>query len=174
MTLETGLGEKLKREGMHFGFPGKKKICLQCRRCRRCWFYPWVGKIPWRRAWQLTPVFLPRKSHGQRSLVGCSPCGHKEFDMTEHAHMHFGTCQLRCFFKRTREEHKWRPIENGPYAKCDTGWGTQKPSFSFRCSDLEHLISSFWVSLQIISDAKGSLTDMFWGCHSSSQMLPSC
>ena len=34
------------------------------------WFDPWVGKIPWRRAWQPTPVFLPGESHGQRSLVG--------------------------------------------------------------------------------------------------------
>ena len=33
----------------------------------------WVGKVPWRRAWQSTPVFLPGKSHGQRSLMGCSP-----------------------------------------------------------------------------------------------------
>ena len=41
-------------------------------------FDPWVGKIPWRRAWQPTPVFLPGESHGQRSLVGYSPCGHKE------------------------------------------------------------------------------------------------
>ena len=44
---------------------------------RRCWFDPWVGKIPWRRKWQPTPVFLPGKSHGQRSLVGYSPWGHK-------------------------------------------------------------------------------------------------
>ena len=36
-------------------------------------FNPWVGKIPWRRAWQLTPVFLPGESHGQRNLVGYSP-----------------------------------------------------------------------------------------------------
>ena len=38
--------------------------------CKRCGFHPWVGKIPWRRAWQPTPVFLPGESHGQRSLVG--------------------------------------------------------------------------------------------------------
>ena len=50
-------------------------------------FDPWAGKIPWRRAWQRTPVFLPRKSHGQRSLAGCSPWGHKELD-TEHTHHH--------------------------------------------------------------------------------------
>ena len=40
-------------------------------------------KIPWRRAWQPTPVFLPGDSHGQRSLVGYSPWGRKESDMTE-------------------------------------------------------------------------------------------
>ena len=49
----------------------------------RCRFDPWVGKIPWRRAWQPTPVFLPGKSHGQRSLMGYSPWGPKDPDMTE-------------------------------------------------------------------------------------------
>ena len=42
-----------------------------------------MGKIPWRRKWQRTLVFVPRKSHGQRSLAGCGPWGHKESDMTE-------------------------------------------------------------------------------------------
>ena len=46
-------------------------------------FHTWVGKIPWRRAWQPTPVFLPGESHGQRSLVDYSPQGHKESEMTE-------------------------------------------------------------------------------------------
>ena len=45
-------------------------------------FDPWVGKIPCRRAWQPTPVFLPGQSHGQRSLEGPSPRGHKESDPT--------------------------------------------------------------------------------------------
>ena len=40
----------------------------------------WGRKIPWRRKWQPTPVFLPEKSHGQRSLAGYSPWGHKEWD----------------------------------------------------------------------------------------------
>ena len=52
-------------------------------------FNPWVGKIPWRRKWQRTPVFLPRKFHGWRSLVGYSPRGHKESDTTERLHFHF-------------------------------------------------------------------------------------
>ena len=51
--------------------------------CRRCRSNSWVGKIPWRREWQLTPVFLPGKSHGQRSLVGYSPWGRRGSDMTE-------------------------------------------------------------------------------------------
>jgi len=45
-----------------------------------CGFDPWVGKIPWRRAWQPTPVFFPGESHRQRSLAGYSPWGHKELD----------------------------------------------------------------------------------------------
>ena len=58
-----------------------KKIYLQCGRLG---FDPWVGKILWRRKWQPTPVLLPGKSHGQRSMVGSySPWGRKESDMTE-------------------------------------------------------------------------------------------
>ena len=44
---------------------------------------PWVGKIPWKRAGQPIPVFLPRESHGQSNLVGYSPQGPKESDRTE-------------------------------------------------------------------------------------------
>ena len=61
---------------------------------QRCGFNPWIRKTPWRRKWQPTPVFLPGKSHGQRSLVGCSPWGCKELDMNEllsvHTHTHTG------------------------------------------------------------------------------------
>ena len=46
-------------------------------------FDPWVGKISWRREWQPTAVFLPGEFHGQRSLAGCSPWGHKESNTTE-------------------------------------------------------------------------------------------
>ena len=60
-----------------------KEPCLQCHRHSRRGSSPWVGKSPWRRTWQLTPVLLPGKSHGLRSLVGYSPQGRKESDMTE-------------------------------------------------------------------------------------------
>ena len=61
---------------------GKEPVC-QCRRHKRLGFDPWEGKIPWRRAWQPTTVFLPGKSHGWKSLVGYSPLGHKELDTME-------------------------------------------------------------------------------------------
>jgi len=52
---------------------GKELTC----QCRRHDFDPWVGKTLWRRRWQPTPVFLPGKSHGQRSLAGYTPWGRK-------------------------------------------------------------------------------------------------
>ena len=57
-------------------------VC-QCGRCRRNRFNLWVKKIPWRKAWQPTPVIFPRESHGQRSLAGYGSWAHKESDMTE-------------------------------------------------------------------------------------------
>ena len=51
------------------GSDGKDSAC-KCRRHNRQGFDPWVGKLPWRRAWQPTPVFLPGESHGQGSLEG--------------------------------------------------------------------------------------------------------
>ena len=65
-----------------------KESAYQCRRHKRCGFDPWVRKIPWRRKGQPTPVYFPGKSHGQRSLSGCSPWSCKESDMTEHTHTH--------------------------------------------------------------------------------------
>ena len=68
-----------------------KKISLQCRRSG--FNDLWVWKIPWSREWQHTPVFLPGKFHGQRSLVGHSSWGHKESDTTERlTRTHMYTC----------------------------------------------------------------------------------
>ena len=80
---------------------GKKPTC-QCRRPKRHGFNLWVRKIPWRRKWQCTPVFLPGKFHGQRSLAGCGPWGRKESDTTERLNFtHF----LLYHWGR-----KWQPI----------------------------------------------------------------
>ena len=69
---------------------GKESTC----QCRRCAFDPWVGKILWRKKWHPTPVFLPEKCHGQRSLAGYSPWGNKESDTTERLNMQAG-CAYR-------------------------------------------------------------------------------
>ena len=66
----------------------RKESTCWCRRCRRRRLDPWVRKNPWRRKWQLTPVFLPGESRGQRSLAGYSPWAHKESDLTERLSMH--------------------------------------------------------------------------------------
>ena len=73
--------------GLPWWLCGKEPAC-RCRKHRRLGFDPWVRKIPWRRKWQTTPVLLPGKSHGQRSLVGYSPQGRKGSDTTEQLHNH--------------------------------------------------------------------------------------
>ena len=79
------------------GASGKEPAC-RCRRRERQGFDPWVGKIPWRRAWQPTPVFLPGESHGEE-LAGCTPWGREELDTTEglstrHTHQELLTHRL--------------------------------------------------------------------------------
>ena len=65
--------------GLSCWLSDKESAC----QCRRHGYDPWIRKIPWRRKWQSTPVFLPGTSHGQRSLAGYNPWGHKESLMTE-------------------------------------------------------------------------------------------
>ena len=68
------------------GFPGDaggKEPACQCRRCKRYRFDPWVKKMPWRRNWQSSLIFLPGELHGQRSLAGYNLWGCKELDTTE-------------------------------------------------------------------------------------------
>ena len=88
-----------------------------------CGFDPWVKKIPWRGAWQTTPVFLPREFHGQRSPVGCGPWGHRKLDTIESKHTDTDT--HRVLPKRTK---------------------IQKPTASIMCQtvkvSLKHVIRS--------------------------------
>ena len=76
------IGKKYKILEFPWWLSSEESAC-QCRRFR---FYLWVGKIPQRRKWQETPIFLSGKSHRQRSLVGYSPWGCKESAMTEQEH----------------------------------------------------------------------------------------
>ena len=59
-----------------------ERICVPEQEARETGFNPWVRKIPWSRKWQPTPVLLPGKFHGQRSLAGYSPWGREGSDVT--------------------------------------------------------------------------------------------
>ena len=76
-TTEKGLISKISKHLMGFPTGSVLKNLPHFGRCRRYGFNPWVGKIPCRKEWQPTPVFLPGESHGQRSLVSHSPWGHR-------------------------------------------------------------------------------------------------
>ena len=71
-----------------------KNLPAQCRKYERRGFHPWVEKIPWSRKWQPAPTCLHTKSRGQRSLVGYSPWGGEELDMSEHTCPHTGKCTI--------------------------------------------------------------------------------
>ena len=65
------------------GFPGGSDGKESASNCRRPRFDPWVRKLPWRREWLPTPVFLPEEFHGERSLAGHSLRDHKGSNMAE-------------------------------------------------------------------------------------------
>ena len=79
-------------------------------------FDPWIRKIPWRRKWQSTPVFLPGEFHGQRSLVVYSPWGHKELDMTERltlmlcTHRAASLCCTADTNRTLESNHQWNKV----------------------------------------------------------------
>ena len=66
--------QQLSTRSFRGGASSKESTC-QCKRYQRCGFNPWVRTISWSREWQQTPVLLPGKFHGQRSLAGYSPWG---------------------------------------------------------------------------------------------------
>ena len=117
-----------------FGLPrwlsGKESAC-QCRRHRRLGFSLWVGKIPWRRKWQPTPVFLPGKFHGQRSQVGYSLWDDKDLDTRECAQTpvtqprtnwrrhSLGTWVSRRNSQTLRRQNDWKDVNcrvTGPFS----------------------------------------------------------
>ena len=105
-------------EGQQMGIQGDtsgKEPTCQCRRHKRLGFHPWLEKIPWRRAHQPTPVFLPRESHGQRSLAGCSPLGRTV------RHNWIDLAQQRC---RHREQTYGREFGGGR-----RGWDERRDSW---------------------------------------------
>ena len=83
MQARPGDGQGGRRQWLPRWLRGKEPA----GQCRRPGFHPWVGKVPWRRKWQPTPVVSPEKSHGQRSLAGYSPWSHRVRHDWQHACM---------------------------------------------------------------------------------------
>ena len=99
---DLNFGVSSRESGLPWGFSGKECAC----QCRRPGFDPWVRKIPWRRKWQPTPVFLPGKPHGQRSLAGYSPCDRTDSDTTEKLGMHTHTqCDIYAWIHSLYQQH---------------------------------------------------------------------
>ena len=100
-----------------------------CPQCGRPGFDPWVGKIPWRRKWQPTPALLPGKFYGQRILVGYSPWGHKESDMTEWLHSPTawtGLPSSHVFYQQFQLKCQPTPLRDPPYPS-NLEWNPQIP-----------------------------------------------
>ena len=110
-----------------FLFSATPPICLQCRRPG---FDPWVRKIPWRREWQPTPVFLPGESHGQSSLVGYSPWRWEELDRTERLILNTRPTAISPLF----------------YQHSPRGWGAHSWWWQ---SSWQPGVFSFWLPLRI-------------------------
>ena len=97
-------------------------LVAQTVKCLRPGFDPWVRKIPWRRKWQPTPVFMPGKSHGLSILGGYSPWGRKELDTTRWLH-----------FTSLRKFIKWPP------------WPIQPWKIYLACG--QHVILPYWTPI---------------------------
>ena len=98
-SLNPGLGRS---PGERIGYPLQYWAFLMTQTVKNPpGFDPWVEKIPWRWEWLPTPVFLPRKIHGQRSLVGYSPWGHKK-SLTLSLHFSFMVILCLTFLKTTK------------------------------------------------------------------------
>ena len=109
---------------------------------RRPGFDPWVGKIPWTKEWQPTPVFLPGEFHGQRSLVGYSPQGHKESDMTERLTRHnFQVKPLYLLSHSCRKTDSWQPHGRGP-PSCQCVAGLHKDYDSILMGKIKSLVNN--------------------------------
>ena len=114
------------------GGPGGKEPTCQCRRYKRGGFDPWVRKIPWRKKWHPTPIFLPGVSQGKRSLVGYSLWSHKRVghDWNDLAQTHAPRFEWAVGFLLI-SGFPWRDLTSNTSAK--TGWFAPPSRRLFRC-----------------------------------------
>ena len=155
---------------------GKESTC-QCRRHKRCGFYPWVRKNPWRRKWQPTPVFLPGKFHGQRSMVGCSPWSRERvghdlvIKQQQQQQVLFSNSRPLLYYHHFRlytwtlpDGQHWKQID---YILCSqrqrSSIWSAKTRLGVDCgSDHELLIAKFWFKLKKVGKLTRPLTIQVW------------
>ena len=120
------------------GASGKESAC-QWKGHKRAQFDPWVGKIPWRRKWQPSPLFLLGESHGQRSMEGYSPwccrigCFWSDFTCM-HAHTYINTHTHMCVCVCMCQHISQTPYFHDPiYQRVFTSKGANKPSCFMTC-----------------------------------------
>ena len=142
--------------GLPWWLSGKEFTC-QGRRLRRRGSDLWFGKIPWRRKWQATPVFLPGESHRQRSLAGYSPQGRKELDTTEwltHTELAY---QYYSFKKYSLLHH----LKNNALRDVETDW------WKFTSLSPNRYLLGYWIQP---SSSSIPLPAKFWFFSLSSQV----
>ena len=147
----------------YMGFPRWPSRWTTWLRCRRHGLNPWVGKIPWSKAWQPTPVFLLGESHGQRSLADYSSWSLIELDTTEATETLslFSSFMLflLCLLNRSLPSHLWSSLSFLPFPSLD---------FPFRLAPIGSLsshmtsrISFTWVSYLFLSPGHISLLGVY-------------
>ena len=129
-------------QGLSWWHSGKGRPTCQCRRGKRGRFDPRVGKIRWSRKWKPTPVFLPGKSHGQRSLLGYRQQGRKESNVTEHTNVSTGVYAEDSTWRASR---RWRAGPTRKNWKCMLKFQTKLlDSFLLNWSLLPVPVSLLW------------------------------
>ena len=124
------------------GFPGGAsgvELSCQCRRCKRCRFGPLVGKIPWNRAWKLTPVFLSGESLVPGSLAGYKQSQRQLKRLSSYAHTHNQGSTQKTFWVydcRKCTKNKNQQISLGSSVRCSPNTDSPESGSCFKISSL--------------------------------------
>ena len=142
------------------------RICLQCQ---RSWFDPWVGRIPWRREWQPTPVLLPGEFHRRRSLMG--PWGRKELDTAEWRTLPLSRRDMREDFSPMCRHSKmiaiyepgWKLLPGSKPSCNPRSWTSSFRTVTNKCLLFKQLsLQCSWYQLELIKSQPSEYIPKYW------------